>query len=187
MAHQPRLDDEALLTKLTGVFRKYGYEGTSLTRITKATGLQRSSLYHRFPGGKPEMVAAVLTRADAWFEEHVLGPLQGDGDPAARVRAMAKRLSVFYGRGKDSCLLDTLSVGDAGAPWHEHIHLSFGAWQDAMANVGRDAGVPARLARRHAEEALTRIQGALILARATGDTRPFSRVLTALPALLTRS
>ena len=69
MPHQPLLNDDALLDGLLGVFRRYGYEGASLTRISAATGLKRSSLYYRFPGGKPEMVGAVLARANAWFAE----------------------------------------------------------------------------------------------------------------------
>ena len=46
-----KVTDNQLLDKLTEVFRLYGYEGASLSRISKVTGLQRASLYHRFPGG----------------------------------------------------------------------------------------------------------------------------------------
>ena len=56
----PKVHDEKLIERLTSVFRIYGYEGASLSRIAEATGLQRASLYHRFPGGKEEMAEAVL-------------------------------------------------------------------------------------------------------------------------------
>ena len=45
------------LPALAEVFREYGYEGTSLARITKATGLGKGSLYHFFPGGKAEIMS----------------------------------------------------------------------------------------------------------------------------------
>ncbi len=181
---RPKLDDDALLTRLTDVFRRFGYEGASLTRISEATGLQRSSLYHRFPGGKPDMVQAVLVHADGWFATHVLEPLSADGEPVARVRAMTRRLAEFYERGEESCLLDTLSVG-AAEPWHDHLAQSLMTWHDAMAKVARDAGLPPARARRAAEQALVRVQGALVVARATGETGPFARVMAELPALLT--
>ena len=34
------------------VFREFGFEGTSLSRITEKTALGKGSLYHFFPGGK---------------------------------------------------------------------------------------------------------------------------------------
>jgi len=158
-----------------------------LTRIAQATGLGRASLYHRFPGGKEEMAEAVLDRADAWFVSHILAPLTEPGEPADRVRAMAKRLDAFYGGGRHSCLLDALSLGVAGDhSVRDHVQRSFAAWRGALADVARLSGFRRAEAERRAEEALVRIQGALVLARATGgETRPFSRALHGLPELLT--
>lgn len=53
------------------VFREFGFEGTSLSRITEKTALGKGSLYHFFPGGKEEMAGAVLAHVDAWFEREV--------------------------------------------------------------------------------------------------------------------
>ncbi len=55
-----KVTEEELLDRLTSVFRTHGFEGASLSLISKATGLQRASLYHRFPGGKEEMAKAVF-------------------------------------------------------------------------------------------------------------------------------
>ncbi len=177
------IDDDHLLDRLIEVFRLYGYEGASLTRISEATGLKRSSLYHRFPAGKDEIVLAALSRADRIFEQ-ILAPLAGPGDPSARVIKMAKGLSKFYAEGRRSCLLDTLSLGGDDAVY-KHIKRSFGAWLKAMAAVAREANLPSAIARQRAEEALIRIEGSLVLSRATGDPRPFKRVLRSLPGLLT--
>lgn len=178
------IDDDHLFEGLIEVFRLYGYEGASLTRISEATELQRSSLYHRFPTGKDEIVLAALSRADRIFEQ-ILAPLAGPGDPAQRVAKMAKGLSKFYAEGRRSCLLDTLSLGGSNDAVYKHIKRSFGAWLKAMAAVAREASVPSAIARQRAEEALVRIEGSLVLSRATGDTRPFKRVLRSLPGLLT--
>lgn len=180
-----KVDDNQLLDHLTEVFRLYGYEGASLSLIAEATGLQRASLYHRFPGGKEEMAHAVLTRADEWFASEILAPLTDDAAPAGRVRKMARRLDKFYNSGEHSCLLDSLSLGDATDALQRHVQNSFNAWLGAMASVAREAGASPAQARRRADEALVRIQGALVFSRATGDLRPFKRALGDLPALLT--
>ncbi|GJL77462.1 MAG: TetR family transcriptional regulator [Nitrospinaceae bacterium] len=180
-----KIDEDDLMDRLTEVFRLHGYEGASLSRIAEATGLKRASLYHRFPGGKEEMAGAVLKRADDWFEFHILAPLTGSGDPSSRIREMSKRLSDFYGGGRRSCLLDSLSLGDGGGAIRQHIERSFTVWLGALVRVARAAGLSPAVAKERAEEALIGIQGALVMARANGDTKPFARVLQNLPQLLT--
>jgi TetR/AcrR family transcriptional repressor of lmrAB and yxaGH operons len=179
-----KVDDEHLLDRLTEVFRVHGYEGASLSRIAEATGLQRSSLYHRFPGGKTDMVEAVLQRAGSWLEAHVLGPLSGPGTPRERVLAMTTRLAEFYGDGGQSCLLDTLSLGDEGTELKSHVDQALKGWITALSKVARDSGLERAEARQRAEDAMVLIQGALVFSRATGNTKPFGRVLQQLPELL---
>ena len=43
---------EEIITKLIPVFRYYGYEGATVSRLSEATGLKKASLYHHFQGGK---------------------------------------------------------------------------------------------------------------------------------------
>ena len=131
------------------------------------------------------MAEAVLQRADDWFVSHILAPLTGPGEPSARIREMAKRLSEFYGGGCHSCLLDSLSIGAGNNPIHLHVEQSFTAWLGALVRVAKDSGLSPATAKRRAEESLIGIQGALVLARATGETKPFVRVLQNLPERLT--
>src|SRR3546814_12698907 len=65
--------------RLGTLFRPHGYEGTSLSVITAATGLGKGSLYNYFPGGKDEMAAAVLAHVDDWFEREIYAPLRAAG------------------------------------------------------------------------------------------------------------
>jgi AcrR family transcriptional regulator len=180
-----KIDEDDLMFKLTEVFRVHGFEGASLSRLSEATGLKRASLYHRFPGGKEEMAEAVLKKADEWFMSHILAPLSEAGGPSARIQKMADRISDFYGRGQHSCLLDSLSLGKEDLAIRRHIEGSFAAWLGALIKVAREAGLSPALARERSEEALIRIQGALVMSRATGETKPFLRVLKSLPQLLT--
>ena len=87
-----KITDGQLTEALTQVFQTYGYDGATLSRISDATGLQRASLYHRFPGGKEEMAKFVLAKADEVFAHQLLAPLGEPGEPKERIREMARRL-----------------------------------------------------------------------------------------------
>ena len=56
----PKVSEEEVVQKLFQVFRLKGFDGASLSDLAEATGLKKASLYHRYPGGKQEMAAAVM-------------------------------------------------------------------------------------------------------------------------------
>jgi len=60
---------DEVVERLVGVFQRCGYDGASLSELSAATGLGRSSLYHHFPGGKEEMARAVIARVGAWMRD----------------------------------------------------------------------------------------------------------------------
>lgn len=181
MARHKSIDDDLLLDRLTEVFQTYGYEGASLGRISEATGLQRASLYHRFPGGKIAMAEAVLDRSAAKVIDDVVAPLRGPGDRHDRLAAMARETDAFYTGGKMSCLLDSMSFGGSDESLRGRTEVAMVAWAEAIEELARDAGLAPQLARERAVDALIRIQGSLVYARVTGDTRPFRRHLDEMP------
>jgi AcrR family transcriptional regulator len=180
-----KVSEQDVFDGMADVFQRYGYDGASLSLLSKATGLERASLYHRFPNGKEEMADTLLARIDEWFRRDVFEPLAGPGDPPVRVRRVAQRLREFYRRGTRSCVLETLSLGGSTPRIRNHLHRTFAAWLGAFVAIARESGLPHPLARRRAMEALVRIQGALVVARLLGDEGPFLRVLDELPGKLT--
>ena len=181
-----KVNENELLGRLTQVFRTYGYEGASLSLISKATGLQRASLYHRFPGGKEDMAKAVLERAGQWLVVRVLTPLSGPGKPEDRIRNMAKELHSFYAGGKNCCLFDSLSFGSDDNVIQRHIQQGMSAWVDGLTKVAREAGVSPRKAQQQAKDVISQIQGTLVVARVMKDYGPFERMLSELPTTLLR-
>lgn len=178
------LAHDDLLDAISGVFRSHGFEGASLSLLSKATGLGRASLYHRFPGGKEEMALAVLGSIDERFAGAVLQPLGETGPIGRRVRRTAERLGEFYEEGGAWCLMETLSLGEPTAAVRSAIAGSISGWVDAFTAAAREGGAGPKAARRLAESAVASIQGALILARATGDRAPFEAALAGLPESL---
>src|SRR5713226_4206366 len=179
-----KISDNRLYRELSDIFRRKGYDGASYADLTEATGLVKASLYHRFPGGKEEMVDAILSEVDRQFAEYVLAPALEEGEPKERARRMARRLREFYDSGKSWCLLDTLSLAESrGTLAHARKSMEF--WVECFARVGREAGLSAGVARKRAEEAVAAIEGGLVVARVLKNRRPFLRVLAGLPKKLT--
>jgi TetR/AcrR family transcriptional repressor of lmrAB and yxaGH operons len=179
-----KLDNTQLLDALAELFRAQGFDGASLSMIADATGLKRASLYHRYPGGKADMALAVLEHVHRRFGEEILAPLGGAGTPTARIRKAARNLDEFYEGGRRSCLIDTMSLGKQTPEIKAAVATSIAACSGAFAAASRSAGCSAATARRLGQDALLRLQGALVIARATGDTQPFKTVIKSLPQLL---
>lgn len=179
-----KVSDEEMYRELAEVFRRKGYDGASYSDLREATGLVKASLYHRFPGGKEDMVDAILSKVDREFAERVLKPAWEAGPPAERARQIARRMREFYEDGKKGCLLDTLTLADSPAVMR-HAQRSMDYWAESFARLAREAGLPPSVARCRAEEAIAAIEGGLIVARVSRNRRAFLSTLANLPKHLT--
>jgi AcrR family transcriptional regulator len=184
MAHRIVSDDVFLATALD-LFRTYGFEGVSLKRLADSTGLQKASLYHRYPGGKDAIAMAIAKDVVTWFQVNVFDPLVGGGPARKRVSFVAENLREFYAGGSKACLMDVLSIRGGSEELQLGLKAAMQAWVSAFAQVARESGHGLAAARSKAEEAILRIEGSLVLARVLGDTTCFERILKVLPDMLT--
>ena len=175
---------EEVITKLVPVFRQYGYEGATVSRLSEATGLKKASLYHHFQGGKEQMAEAVLEYISDWIEERIFAPLQSDKPASDRIKAMTKGLDKLYESGKAPCVLAVMSLGEADNLFHQQLEQSLKKWLDSLSEVVEETGIEPKQARQRAEDAIMLIQGALVLVRVTQDTQPFKRAIAKLPQIL---
>ncbi len=182
MVKSTTIEDIPLVDALAEVFSRYGYEGANLNRLSDASNLKRSSLYHRFPGGKDEIVQAVISRAADRYAA-VLGPAFEDGDPQERARRVATGLADYYADGEASCLIIALSLSDdeGRAQGGECVV----GWAEGFARIARDSGMSDVEAEDASFDAIASIEGALIISATTGRTGSFERALSKLPARLT--
>lgn len=186
MAHS-RVSDAQLAEAALELFRQQGYEGTSLNDLAIASGLEKASLYYRFPGGKKDMVLAAAGHVGRWFEANIFAPLGEPGPPADRVKSVARRLRVFYGDGGKPCVLDALSLHGGPPELAAALSDAYSAWVNAFAMVARESGIRRRLADDRARQALIQIEGSLVLSRVSGNRKIFLEALSRLPELLTGS
>jgi TetR/AcrR family transcriptional repressor of lmrAB and yxaGH operons len=168
---------EEVLARLLEIFRERGFEGASLADLSEATGLGRSSLYHYFPGGKDEMVTSVLLYLDGLLEKALYAPLQTKASPKKKLEAMLAVLDEVYEGGVKACLLERLCASASRSVIRGPLRRSFDVWLTAFETLGVDAGIPRSEARSRAEDALARIEGALVVVAGTGKKDVFARAL----------
>lgn len=174
------------IPQLLRLFRQHGYDGATLARISEATGLGKASLYHHFPGGKDEMVEAVLAHLKQATETHIIQVLQGDGDAQTRLRTMCEGIDAMYQKGEQPCLLAILLMGSSRDVFRVKVKQLLQCWIDEIATVLITEGVTTELAHQRAEDAVLSIQGSLILSQGLEDCEPFRRVIKHLPQQLCR-
>ena len=164
---------------LAEVFRELGYDGASMARIHERTGLGKGSLYHFFPGGKEDMAAAVLADIDTWFDRQVFAPLRLD-PPEKAIDAMWRTVTEYFHGGGRVCLVGAFALDGTRDRFAIAVAGYFQRWIDALSDALARGGRDSRLARDAAEEAVSGIQGALVLSRALDDRETFARAMTRL-------
>jgi TetR/AcrR family transcriptional repressor of lmrAB and yxaGH operons len=172
-----RTSRQEILRKLSQVFRRDGFTGASLADLAGAVGLGKASLYQKFPQGKVQIAAEVLAETGRTFETEVLAPLREPGPASVRFSRMLAAARKFYEDGKLSCVLDTLSLGEAGPLYRDSLSEAIRHWQEALTDLAKETGLSQTKASVWAEEVVIAIEGSLVLARAGNDPDIFLRAV----------
>ena len=172
------------IPKLLQLFRDYGYDGATLSKISKEVGLGKASLYHHFPGGKDEMVEAVLDYLESETEDKILQPLSSNETVLARFEKMCDGIGNIFDGGKQPCIFAVLLMGSGRDVFHKKVEMLLREWINAIALVLIAEGLDKNLAVERAENAVIMIEGALILSQGLNDLEPFERVIKQLPQQL---
>ncbi|MDD5169804.1 MAG: helix-turn-helix domain containing protein, partial [Syntrophales bacterium] len=84
------LDRNKILDVSRAVFARHGFRKASLTDIVRPLGVAKAALYHHFPGGKREILHAVIQRE----EDAVLMEMRRAADagesPQAKLQALIR-------------------------------------------------------------------------------------------------
>lgn len=186
MASTPRSQGarDALIDTLYDLFRTRGFEGVSIGDIAQATGLGRSSLYHHFPGGKDDMALAVARSARGWLQENVVVPTRADGSRRERIERMIAGIDALFSGGGAPCLIAAMTMPGAPDAVRAELGAALNDWIDAVSAALVATGVEAAAAATASLAAVSRIEGALMVARAIGDRAVFATELAEAHAAL---
>ncbi|MBC9911693.1 TetR/AcrR family transcriptional regulator [Chitinophaga varians] len=179
-----KIDDARLIAGLMSVLQSKGFEGASLNDLAQASGLQKASLYHRFPGGKNEIAMMVLRFVYEWIKDNLYLVLtEKDVAPATKLQRAIQHIRQLYHNGDKSCILNALSLDSGLVVLGDEIGKAMQLWIDAFTALGVEEGFTTAQAKAKARQSLILVQGSLVLARGLGDPSHFHKALTDLKLL----
>ena len=175
----PKVTDDQLLPGLMSVLQAKGYAGASLNELAAAAGLQKASLYHRFPGGKQAITEAVLDYVKQWLEVSLVAVLTNKAlQPKDRLEKALENIDALYGQGQKTCILRALSMDSGLEVFGKHIAQHMNTWIRAFADLGLDLEWSEEKALAVARQTLVLVQGSLIVAKGLSDLSPFHQALS---------
>ena len=166
----------------------HGLSATSFSDVVSHSGAPRGSIYHHFPDGKRQLAESAID----WTSNQVLGHLGAcqattPSDLLACFIDLWRR-SVLASRGSSGCAVAGVAI-DIGAFEDDLIGLvrtTFHSWVSELARRLHELRVPSDRARSIAFTAVAGMEGALILCRAEGSSRPLEAVAVELMRLVPR-
>lgn len=153
-----------------------GLQATSFSEVLAATGAPRGSLYHHFPGGKDQLVAAAVERAGAILTG-ALEPVAGQPAAAVVARFLAIWRAVLTRSACESgCAVLAVTVAADAPALLEVARTVLRSWQERLAALLEQGGMAAPQARAFALMLIASAEGAVVLARAERSLEPFETV-----------
>lgn len=171
---------DRLLTATAELFRRQGYNGTSVKQVTTAAHAPFGSLYHHFPGGKEELAEAVIrTSGDAYQQLFEL-IYAGAADPASAVTDFFDGAALVLEETDyvDACPIGTVALEVAST--NDRLRAAtadvFAGWMHAASSRLQSAGIPPGQAAALATTMVAAIEGGFMLSRAARSPEPMRSV-----------
>jgi TetR/AcrR family transcriptional regulator, transcriptional repressor for nem operon len=170
----------SLLDAAAQLVQTRGYNGFSFHDLAEAVGIRTASIHYHFPT-KADLGQALVTRYTADFLALLSDP---DGAPEERLRTYVGlfRQSLASGR---MCLCGMIGAEVSGVPEElgQSVRAFFTANETWLAQVYEQQGLARTAAKRRARLMLAALEGAMLIARTSGDNATFEDVAKEMLAL----
>jgi TetR/AcrR family transcriptional regulator, lmrAB and yxaGH operons repressor len=153
---------------------RQGLQGTSFAEVLQATGTPRGSIYHHFPGGKDQLVAAALDMAGQDTIRGLAGLTGASPEQVTeRYLGLWRELLVRSGTGS-GCAVLAVTVATHSDDMLARAASAFRSWRDRLTELLAAGGHPAPAA--FAATLVAAGEGAVVLSRAERSLEPFDAV-----------
>lgn len=181
-------DTKTRIIDATGqLFRRSGYNGTSLKQVTETAEVPVGSVYHFFPGGKFELTIEVIQSTGLAFRIMVEQVMDSEPTLTGAINA------VFTQAGQQLEMVDYEDICPIGsvarevASTNDRLRLAianvFADWVEAAHDRFRAAGLSSTDARHLAFLFISSLEGSFILARTLRSREPMEAAAKTLCAL----
>lgn len=176
---------QKMLVAAVSLLRERGAAGVTIDSVLARSGAPRGSVYHHFPGGRPELMTASLTAAGAVITAFI----EHSADSGAAT--MLTRFGAFWRKSLHDtdfaagCPVASVAIG--GSSEDEHLRTLvaeiFGRWNAALTAALIREGLEPERAQRLATVAVAAIEGALMMCRIQRSTKTLDDTIVELSAL----
>jgi TetR/AcrR family transcriptional repressor of nem operon len=153
------------------LFRKQGYNRTSMNDLAQACGLQKGSFYHYF-SSKEALMSAILDTLYQYYRNKIFSlAYDQTKSPAERMEIFFKKQEPVFTQELTGCLfgnitLETISMEEE---FKSVIQAFFSDWIEAFKQIFLDDGNAYDEALVLARQSVMEIEGALMLMRVFAD------------------
>lgn len=187
---QPHPTRLRLIMVATRLFQQRGYHAVGLAEILALSETPKGSLYHHFPGGKPELAEACIT-ANANASVAALDEAAESGmDIISFLRKLSDESAKWLQRTDwlDGSLLAVIGQEQGGAEGAlgDAVRIAYQRIEMRLAKWLMLEGIAVARAREIAATIIAAQEGALVLARSRRDAAPLRLVSDMLRLLVER-
>lgn len=179
-----------LLQVATRLFQQRGYHAVGLAEILALSETPKGSLYHHFPGGKPELAEACITRIAASTLSALDEASNSGTDIIGFLRQLGAESCVWLERTdwRDGSLLAVIGQEQGGGDTAlaDAVRIAYQRIEMRLAKWLMLEGIAVARSRDIAATIIAAIEGAMLLARCRRDTAPVALTTDMLCAMVER-
>ena len=153
-----------------------GLQATSFSEVLALTGAPRGSIYHHFPKGKNELIAAALDLTS----QRTLQRLETKrGESAVAITEFFLdlwRKLLVHTQFRAGCSVLAVTVATDSDELRQKAATIFDEWQRKLAELYIAAGMDPKTASDFSFELISASEGAVVMARAQKSLAPFEAV-----------
>ncbi len=167
---------ESMIDGAMFLLAQRGPDATSFSEIIATTGAPRGSLYHHFPNGKEQLIAAAVDKAGSVLIEAME---QSAGKSASEVVERFLAIWRYVLTRSDcgsGCAVLAVTVSTNSTELLTHATAVFRTWRARLAELLAQGGLPQAHARHFATMMIATAEGAVVLSRAEQNIEPFDSV-----------
>ena len=167
---------DRIIVATNELFRRNGYNGTSLSQISEAAGAPIGSIYHFFPGGKEALAVAVIDTTGSIYRELFEAIAADAADPAGAFTDFFAGAAAVLMESDfiDPCPIGTIAreVANTSEPLRIAAQQAFDSWIAAARDHLVGAGVLPEAAEELAAVFVSTVEGTFVLSRTLRSTAP---------------
>jgi AcrR family transcriptional regulator len=167
---------DRIIVATNELFRRQGYNGTSLSQISTASGATIGSIYHFFPGGKEALAVAVVDTTATVYRELFMSIAAAAATPASAYEDFFASAAAVLAESDyiDPCPIGGIAreVANCSEALREAAARAFELWIAAASDHLVRAGIAPDHAGELAATFVATVEGMFVLSRTMRSTAP---------------